>query len=460
MYNCGMNTICFWFCQFTMDCKYELTNHLNNKIMKKQHLLIGLIFLTVQVISAQLTIDGEFRPRTEFRHGFGTIIADGADAGFGVSTRIRLNTGYSVDAYSVYVSLQDVMVWGENRQLLPDDENNSFAIFEAWAKINLGSGFSTKIGRQTLDYDDERILGSVGWTQQARNHDAALLKYEKDKFQFDLGLAFSQDYDNPSGFQSVGTAYNTTGFFTYKTMQYLYLKQGWENLTGSFLLLNNGFQNFESDGVTSDGISNLQTIGTHLDYNKGSFGVAVNAFLQTGERQGAINVGSAYLLGLDISYKASDKIGLGAGLEIISGNDTSTTNKTEAFFPLYGTNHKFNGFMDYFYVGNHANSIGLFDVHVSANFKLGEKSSLMVKALNFSGEQELPSGEKTLGTELDFVLAQKFNGYTLMLGYSQLFASDGMYELKGTTKDLAASSQNWAWAMLVIKPKFLNTNKD
>ncbi|HCO85092.1 MAG TPA: hypothetical protein DIT95_16400, partial [Arenibacter sp.] len=161
------------------------------------------------------------------------------------------------------------MVWGENRQLLPDDENNSFAVFEAWADINLGSNFSAKLGRQTLDYDDQRIMGSVGWTQQARNHDAAILKYAKESFQLDLGLAYSQDYDNPSGFQSVGNAYNTTGFFSYKTMQYLYLKENWKNLSGSLLLLNNGFQNFEVDGTTPDGISNLQTLGTHLDYKKG-----------------------------------------------------------------------------------------------------------------------------------------------------------------------------------------------
>lgn len=351
------------------------------------------------------------------------------------------------------------MVWGENRQLLPDDENNSFAVFEAWADINLGSNFSAKLGRQTLDYDDQRIMGSVGWTQQARNHDAAILKYAKESFQLDLGLAYSQDYDNPSGFQSVGNAYNTTGFFSYKTMQYLYLKENWKNLSGSLLLLNNGFQNFEVDGTTPDGISNLQTLGTHLDYKKGSFVAALNAFLQTGEGQGAVDVGGAYLLGLDFNYNASAKVSLGAGMEIISGNDAGTTDKTEAFFPLYGTNHKFNGFMDYFYVGNHANSVGLFDVHISANFKLGEKSSLMVKALNFSGEQELPSGEKSLGTELDLVFSQAFNGYSLQLGYSQMFANDGMYELKGITEDAAASSQNWAWAMLVIKPKFLNTSK-
>ncbi len=426
--------------------------------MKGIYLLFTVIALYGSISRAQFTLDGEFRPRTELRHGFGNLIADDADAGFGVSTRLRLNAGYTIDAYIFYVSLQDVMVWGENRQLLPDDENNSFAVFEAWTDIDLGSGFSAKLGRQTLDYDDQRILGSVGWAQQARNHDAAILKYAKEKFQIDLGLAFSQDYDDPSGFQSVGTAYNTTGFFTYKTMQYLYLKQNWKNLSGSLLLLNNGFQNFEADGTTPDGISNLQTFGTHLDYKIENFGAVMNAFFQTGERQGAVKVEGAHLLGLDFNYKTSDKVTLGAGMEMISGNDAGIDNKTGAFFPLYGTNHKFNGFMDYFYVGNHANSVGLFDVHVSANFKIGEKSSLMLKLLNFSGDEALPSGEKSLGTELDLVLSHAFKGYSLQLGYSQMFASDGMYELKGIAEDASASSQNWAWAMLVIKPKFLNTS--
>ncbi|WP_339893704.1 alginate export family protein [uncultured Algibacter sp.] len=417
--------------------------------MRKQYILIGLMALIVQFAQAQFTLDGEFRPRTEYRNGYGSIIPDAAEPGFGVSTRVRLNAGYAVDAYKFYVSFQDIMVWGENRQLLPYDQNNSFAIFEAWTELNLGKGFSTKLGRQTISYDDERIMGVVNWTQQARNHDAALLKYNKGKFMLDFGLAFSQDYSNPSGFQSTSTAYNTTGFFSYKTMQYLYLKQAWENFSGSLLFLNNGFQKFDTNNAP-DGVNSLQTLGTHLDYKKGSFGAAANAFLQLGD-----NVDGAFLLGLDLTYKASDKVTFGAGFEITSGND-STTPDSEAFFPLYGTNHKFNGFMDYFYVGNHANNVGLVDIHASANFKLGAKSSLLVKALNFSGEQDLPSGENALGTEIDLVFKQAFNGYALFAGYSQMFASDGMNELKGVSNDAAADIQNWGWVMLVIKPKFIN----
>ena len=88
---------------------------------------------------AQFKIDGEFRPRTEYRHGFGNLIADDAEPGFGISTRARLNFGYKNENYTFYLSFQDVLIWGENRQLLPVDSNNSFSIFQAWADIKMGS---------------------------------------------------------------------------------------------------------------------------------------------------------------------------------------------------------------------------------------------------------------------------------------------------------------------------------
>ncbi|KJD33909.1 hypothetical protein PK35_03990 [Tamlana nanhaiensis] len=429
--------------------------------MRKQVIILGLLFLgCLQIVQAQFTLDGEFRPRTEYRHGFGSLINDEAEPGYGISTRIRLNTGYKTDAYKVFISLQDVMVWGENRQILPYDQNNSFGVFQAWAELQLGGGWSTKLGRQVLSYDDQRILGGLDWAQQGRNHDAALVKYAKDGFKVDFAFAFNQDYSNPTGFVSAGNEYNTTGFFSYKTMQMVHLNKAWEKFSGSLLIMNNGFQN---DGAGLNDVANLQTLGAHLKFTPGDFSVAANAYLQIGEAiysppTGPVykDVKGAYLLGLDLGYKLSPKVTLGAGVEVISGNDESDAANTGAFFPLYGTNHKFNGFMDYFYVGNHANSVGLVDIHASANFKLGKTSSLLVKVLNFSGEQEITEGEKALGTELDIVFKKAFKGFALVAGYSQMFAADGMYALKGMPEDVAASGQNWAWAMLVLKPKFLN----
>lgn len=425
--------------------------------MKKQYIILGLLLVCMKYAHAQFTLDGEFRPRTEYRHGFGSLIPENVEPGFGISTRARLNAGYKTETYEVYLSFQDVMVWGENRQILPYDLNNSFAIFQAWAELQLGSGWSTKIGRQVLSYDDQRILGGLDWAQQGRNHDAGLIKYKKDKFALDVALAFNQDYSHPTGFISQGNDYNTSGFFSYKTMQMLHASNKWENFSGSLLVMNNGFQ--DADAGLGD-VANLQTFGAHLKWGKNALTLAANIYLQTGEAiygTSYKNVKGAYLASLDASFKLSPKVGLGAGFEIISGNDKTNTDDTGAFFPLYGTNHKFNGFMDYFYVGNHANNVGLVDIHVGANFKLGETTSLMAKVLNFSAEKDLPSGEKSLGTEVDLVFSKKFKGYGLKIGYSQMFASDGMYELKGVSKDAAADWQNWAWAMLVIKPKFLNT---
>ena len=91
-------------------------SNLKTRTMKKQYVLIGLMALVVQFAQAQFSLDGEFRPRTEYRNGFGSIIADDADAGYGISTRLRLNAGFKTDAYKFYVSLQDVMVWKEKSQ--------------------------------------------------------------------------------------------------------------------------------------------------------------------------------------------------------------------------------------------------------------------------------------------------------------------------------------------------------
>lgn len=238
-------------------------------------------------------------------------------------------------------------------------------------------------------------------------------------------------------------------------MQHLYAKKTWEGFNASLLLVNYGHQNYDLNG-NADGVNSLITAGTHLNYRKDKFGLAGNAFLQTGTFfNGSTDVGGAYLLGLDANYKATDKVSFGAGIELISGDDATTSDKTEAFLPTFGTNHKFNGFMDYFYVANHINTIGLIDIHASANIKLNKSSSLMAKVLNFSGEQALASGEKSLGTEIDLVYKKKFNGFSLVAGYSQMFASDGMYELKGITESNASNTQNWAWLMLVIKPKFI-----
>ncbi|MET1258224.1 alginate export family protein [Flagellimonas sp. DF-77] len=432
--------------------------------MKKSLSLLILACLSIQSMRSQFTLDAQFRPRTEFRNGFQFLQAEGVDAGFVTNTRARLGAKYQAPAYTIYINIQDVQIWGENPQILPVDANNSFALFEAWAELKLGKGWTTKLGRQVLSYDDQRYFGGLDWAQQGRYHDLAMIKYRSNGFMLDFGLAFNQDLDGQGGplfgFKNSGTEFNSGNPFQYKTMQHLYAKKSFGAFGASLVLANLGFQQVDATTGDVSDIRNTFTAGTHLTYKKGKFGLAGNAFLQTGKFVNGIDIDGAFLLGLEATYKAGAKTTLGLGIEAISGDDTSTDG-TEAFLPHFGTNHKFNGFMDHFYVGNWVNRVGLLDLHASAVFNLGPKTTLFTKFLNFTGMEDTPNGERNLGNEIDLVLTQKFNGFALKVGYSQLFASDGLEELEtlrsGATE--FKGSQNWAWAMLIIKPTLFTTAK-
>lgn len=370
--------------------------------MYKTYLITLIAIGNILSGAAQFTLDGEFRPRTEYRHGFGSILADSIDPGFAISSRMRLKAGYQTDNYELFISRQDVMLWGENAQLQPLDQNHSFSVFEAWAEFPVTGNLSTRLGRQQLAYDNERILGGLEWAQQARNHDALLFKYASTHLRIDLGLAYNQDFPNPAGFQSQGNTYNRTTGFSYKSMQFLYLKKNWKAFSGSLLLLNNGFQEFNEIGQ-GDGLSNLLTLGPYMSYNQGRANLMFQGYMQLGRQQNRLDVEKAFMLGLDMSYLVSAKVNLGLGASILSGDDPQTANASEAFIPLYGTNHKFNGLMDYFYVGNHANSVGLIDFHLQGSIELGATSSIDISLLEFLSHRKLARGKQILGTEADLV---------------------------------------------------------
>ena len=325
-------------------------------------------------------------------------------------------------------------------------------LFQAWAELSLNENWSTKLGRQVIAYDDQRIFGGLDWAMQGRFHDAALFKYKKKNFQFDLGFAFSQQ-----GESILGTTYTVPGFFTYKTMQYGYFKKMWEKSSISVLALNTGFQRFDtSDAAVADGVYYTQTVGSYFTFPIGAVKVSGSAYYQFGDAYPVDQTLSAYQVALNATYKVGSTL-LGVGAELLSGSDQGSTDR-QSFFPLYGTNHKFNGLMDYFYVGNHANAVGLNDFNVNAIFKTGERSTLLTALHYFASNASLAGdGDKYLGTELDIVYTQPLiKNVKLQLGYSHMFASESMSLIKGGTT--SSNTNNWGWAMLVINPNLFKYN--
>ena len=421
--------------------------------MKKITFFLSLsLFSLFNGIAQEFSLDADLRQRFEYRHGFSTLFPDDADPAAFVRQRARLNFKYSAEKLNVFVAVQDVSTWGDTRQILPVDGNDSFMLFQAWAELFLSENWSTKLGRQVIAYDDQRIFGGLDWAMQGRFHDAALLKYKKKDFQLDLGFAFSQQ-----GESILGTTYTVPGFFTYKTMQYGYLKKMWEKSSISVLALNTGFQRFDtSDAAVADGVYYTQTVGSYFTFPIGGVKVSGSAYYQFGDAYPVDQTLSAYQVALGATYKAGSTL-LGVGAELLSGSDQGSTER-QSFFPLYGTNHKFNGFMDYFYVGNHANAVGLNDVNAKAVFKTGERSTLLTALHYFASNAALAGdADKYLGTELDVVYTQPLiKNVKLQLGYSHMFASESMSLIKGGTT--SSNTNNWGWAMLVINPNLFKYN--
>lgn len=400
-------------------------------------------FFLIASVSAQFTVDAELRPRFEYRHGYKFLFDDTNETAAAVTQRTRIKTTLKKEKLTLHFSFQDLRVWGDTPQLTFTDRNG-LQVNAAWADIALDSSFHMKIGRQPLAYDDQRILGEANWAQQSRVHDALVLRHAKGSFKAHLGLAYNQ-----SSQRLTGTFLDTPG--TYKTMQYLWLHNDFGDVDASFLVLNNGQQGT----ITGNAETRFnQTIGTHLKFNLSNIVLATNVYLQTG-KDVRNNDLSAYLLGLSAMYKANDNLNITLGGELQSGNDNNTISEdtNNAFTPFYGTNHRYNGHMDYFYTGNHLNSVGLFNLFLKFNGKINDKSSYSIAFHNFASAADFT--EKQLGNEVDLAYKIKLQkDVSLSMGYSQMFAADGL-KLLQSVPDPAIN--NWGYMMLTVNPNLFTS---
>jgi len=437
-----------------------------------KNLFTIILVFAATFMYAQFTLDGEIRPRTEIMHGLKSPVMEDQNMSVLTSQRTRLNFGYKADLFDVGVQFQDVRVWGSQKQLVNNDGALT-TLHQAWASVKFNEMVALKVGRQELVYDDSRILGNVGWAQQARSHDIALFKIEKkDAFKLHAGFAVN----------AVQTELYNVG--NYKSMQFLWFNKAFgDAYTLSVLALNNGVNDttFNSKGNTT---TFSQIVGQRSVYKAGALKVGLNFYYQMGKAAAGYMDDSgdyqkkaiaAYNLGLDVDYKLNDNFNVGVGYEMLSGNsqteeDASYYETNHAFTPLYGTNHKFNGWMDYFYVGNHGNNVGLNDAFVKIGYKNGKFSTgahihyFMANAdvldvAEFAKTGEVKAMSAGLGTEIDYYAGFKLGkGVLLKAGVSMMMASETLHAVKGTNFDTAGINY-WGWAMIVVKPNFFKSEK-
>ena len=429
-----------------------------NKILVKSTAILPIVAGTMLFAQEnEFDMSLQLRPRTEYRNGAYRPLQTGEEPAILTHNRTRLTMNYSNgDKLKMRVSLQNINIWGQANQVQPlDATNNNIGLFEAYADIKLSENMRTKIGRQMIALDDDRIFGTFDWHPAGRSHDALNISWKKQNTDVQTYFAFNQNYN------TIGNVNNPAGqYFSpenaqpYQHLQMIYAKYNFTPKHYLSVLANNiGFKDLKTDNKTY----NMQTIGANYFGNGNLWNVGLSAYYQFGET----NVGrktSATLLSAVVDYKINKPSKIGLGIDYLSGDNTNkpTQEATNIFNPLYGTHHKFYGIMDYFYTGNPHGNVGLLDTYVRYSSVINPKLSISAVGHFFnSGAKIYQNNQKKsnyLGSELDISFNYNImKNISLTGGYSNFFNTESLRYLKKTPN--ARGNQDWVWLSLNINPQ-------
>ncbi len=378
---------------------------------------------------------------------------------------------------------------------------------------------SFKIGRQELVYDDGRLLGNVDWLQQGRRFDMALLKLQHHGWQAELGYAYNQNGENAAGTAYVpgnvpsvvkndigvlvptpagwvplvgpdgnssasgspafsnppGTNGSTQDYKHFLSV-YLSRKLGQTKISGLFF--KDAFSKYRLASASSGGGTvygrAFDVKGTQGRY---TFGGSLNPVFGKPKGSTLSLLGQYYRqLGEDrdgrdldawhYSFSAAYSIGkwaTGPGYDVLSGNTVATGgNETRRFDPLYGSPHKFWGYMDFFYAGTGSPAAGLRNFYWKTKYT-ASTFSLAADYHHFAvAEAMAVASGKALGDELDLTANYTLNRFTVVeLGYATMRATAAMPIAKN--QPLTAvydKTPQWAYLMINIRPDFLYNGSD
>jgi len=375
---------------------------------------------------------------------------------------------------------------------------------------------SLKIGRQELVYDDARLIGNLDWLQQGRRFDMALLKAVHKGWQVDIGFAYNQNTDtfgitgtsyipgnipqyvkndigilvstppgmvpltaangnsSPTGNPAYTNPPNTNaGNQDYKHFKSLYISKKINQTKISILGFQDAFGKYTLGSVAAGGGNVYGRIfNVNSTNNRYTYGAMVNPVFGSA-LQGAIAIQAAYYQqqGKDRDGKNLDayhytvsasylkgQLAIGPGLDVLSGNKIGTpATSNKRFDPLYGTPHKFWGYMDFFYAGTNSPASGLINYYLKSKFTA--KNFFIAGDYHYFQLQNklTPALQKHLGNEFDLTLNYTLNKYTSVeLGYSMMFANkDVMSATKGQSIPDLNETGKWGYMAINIRPDFL-----
>jgi len=354
-----------------------------------------------------VTVSGQVRPRYESRDP----VAGVRDASTSMRVRVGVTAAVS-PGLTVFVQAQDVRLWGSEANTLTDFSADNLDIHQAYLRYTgeRADWLTTTIGRQETAFGEERLVGSVGWTQQGRSFDGMRVDAGKGASRLSL-IAYSLADASAAAHQADAELFGAYASFG---------DVGPGGLDVYWLLDRN-----ESDAATNE-----STFGAQYAFTRNALSGRLEGSLQRGERVGA-DV-SAYMVGARLGATFNEgKAGVTLWYDYLSGDGDTNAREARTFNTLYATNHKFYGFADLFLnIPAHTGNLGLQDAALKVSLKPSPATTVGADYHLFSAAQIGSLSTRRFADEIDLTLSHRYGANLgVTAGASFVIQKDGLGEL-------------------------------
>jgi hypothetical protein len=393
-------------------------------------------------------LEARFRPEVRANvYGNGVQLAKSLHF---VTSRVRLGLDGQWKFLRVMMQIQDARLFGTRPGF---DDGGSFALHQGILEFGNDDRGYVRVGRQEINYGNQRMIGALDWLMGARSFDALRLHgFFGDKVEVDAFgsmLARQQDFIVDDTVTPPVTEQNNGSYLAAINAIYKH----------SAKLRMEGYVLYRHDrpfaAVPLAPRNDIISPGVFVT------GVPVDGLKYTGEltMQGGKQVGQAFFAfavsgDVEYTFDAKWKPTLYGGFAYASGNEQGE--KLGEFNNFFPTNHKFYGAADLFGLRN------LIDGHLAVgvttpnspvglklellNMALADPSARWSQAGGLTLGQNAANTTRNLGQEIDALFKWRFVQWaSLSGGYTVFIPNQGARNLG---HDIAT---HWAYAMITLR---------
>ena len=417
--------------------------------------------------NGRLTLDIEERLRFEARDNnadFDRAVNDPRDDGWLLS-RFRLGLAIRPSSWlKIYAQTQDTREWFATRGNTPGINGAEGGDYFDLRQLHVERGdfkhcpLSFTIGRQPLNYGDNRLVADSKWGNFGRTYDGVKLRFQTEKCWLDA-FAVHPVQIRKSAFNDSDSADNFLGLYggtdalRFQTTELYFLWRDKSDVEPDLSPTNSAYPNGASNGASNGPAQRIVTLGTRWKSKPGALrGFDYTAEfawqfgdLWTGDRTTPRLKHRAFalaILGGHAWENAPWTPHIGIEYDFASGDKNPGDGSSQSFQNLFPSNHAQYGFMDALGWRNlHDARFSLsakprknvevtFDYHAfwiadTSDYWYGSSGNSILRTVTSGNDVRTIGARNFAGHELDFTTSWKVNAHlSVLVGYSHFFAGD------------------------------------